>query len=240
MASERDYQRRIVGNLMFDLRYNRRRSALFDILRYPPVHPLDKVLAIEDSLAMGLIDQAQLKQPAMEVEASAFGLTERELNLSLVGYFVSQFTSTGKKLKAWKSAVAAHNEHQLIHSAWVFGQSAKVWAEADGPTFEKLVARHFRQSGWAVKMIGGAGDGGVDLIIERGPKRLVVQCKAHRKPQSPAVVRELYGALAHSNASGAILATLNGITPAAREWISGKPISVMTLRHFLPQQTQSD
>jgi len=97
-----------------------------------------------------------------------------------------------------------------------------------GAEFERLVARTFRRQGYDVKEMGGANDGGVDLIVTKGTDRGLVQCKAHARQVSPAVVRELYGTLQHSDAQCAFLASTKGASTAAMEWARGKPIIFLT------------
>ena len=86
------------------------------------------------------------------------------------------------------------------------------------------VARAMRASGWDVTTMGGANDGGIDLECVKGGVRAIVQCKAHAKKISPAVVRELYGTLMTHPASLAILASTQGPSDNARLWAEGKPI----------------
>lgn len=95
---------------------------------------------------------------------------------------------------------------------------------ANGPEFERLVARAFRKRGYKVEEMGGANDGGVDLVVTNGGYKAIVQCKAHARAIPPATIRELYGTLTHSDATVAILASTNGPSKLAREWAQGKKI----------------
>src|SRR5579883_1851594 len=65
--------------------------------------------------------------------------------------------------------------------------------------FEQLVGETFRRKGYTVEETGlGGSDGGVDLILSRGGRRVLVQCKHWRRRQVGVnVVREMYGLLAH-------------------------------------------
>ena len=95
---------------------------------------------------------------------------------------------------------------------------------ANGPEFERLVARAFRRRGYKVDEMGGANDGGVDLVVTDGDRKAIIQCKAHARAIPPATIRELYGALTHSNATVAVLVSTNGPSKLAREWAQGKSI----------------
>ena len=94
--------------------------------------------------------------------------------------------------------------------------------------FEKYTAALFRQKGYQVKVRGRSGDSGVDLDI-RGTdgRKAVAQCKRYNKTVGAEIVRELFGTMIHERASHAFLITTAGISPAAREWAQGKPITLI-------------
>ena len=94
--------------------------------------------------------------------------------------------------------------------------------------FERYVAGIFRRKGYSVKLRGGSGDLGVDLeISNQHGKRAIVQCKRYQNTVGAESVRELYGTLIHERASHAFLVTTANISPAAREWAQGKPITLI-------------
>lgn len=83
--------------------------------------------------------------------------------------------------------------------------------------FEKVVSSIYEVRGCKVKRLGGAKpDGGIDLIVEMGSERLVVQCK-HWKKWSVGVrhIREFLGALKDANIEKGVLVTLRGCTAEA-------------------------
>ena len=92
--------------------------------------------------------------------------------------------------------------------------------------FEMWCAARLRDQGFRVTEVGGQGDHGVDLIAEKGVERVVVQCKRWLgagyvgEPQ----VRDLYGAMHHASATGAMLITTGGFSEPALAWAQGKPI----------------
>jgi restriction system protein len=75
----------------------------------------------------------------------------------------------------------------------------------------------------------GSGDHGIDIILTRGQRRTIVQCKRTTSRVGPAVARELYGALIAEQADDGILAAIAGVTPGVREFFQGKPLRVMDL-----------
>ncbi|GLU48408.1 restriction endonuclease [Nocardiopsis ansamitocini] len=106
--------------------------------------------------------------------------------------------------RAW---LAAHADLEMIDSL-------------PGPDFETYVAELLRRDGHArVRVQGGAGDGGVDIlgVTPRG-ERFVVQCKRYSRPVAPAAVREFQGVLhtTHRDHIGVFVAS-NGFSAAARQ-----------------------
>lgn len=93
--------------------------------------------------------------------------------------------------------------------------------------FEKVVAGIYRSQGYKVTHIGKQGDHGVDLIVlsDTG-KKLIVQCKKWKGNVGEPLLRDLFGAMHHEEAHAAALFTTGGFTTQAREWSSGKPISL--------------
>ncbi len=95
--------------------------------------------------------------------------------------------------------------------------------------FERLVGEAFRRSGYAVQETGlGGADGGIDLVLRHGGRRILVQCKQWRRERVPvSVVREMYGLLAHHRADEVRIAALGGFTPDAARFAAGKPIALI-------------
>lgn len=94
--------------------------------------------------------------------------------------------------------------------------------------FERYVADLFRKKGYSVIMRGGSGDLGVDLELTgvRG-RRAIVQCKRYQNTIGAEIIRELYGTLIHEGVHWAFLVTTAEISEAARDWASGKPITLI-------------
>lgn len=94
--------------------------------------------------------------------------------------------------------------------------------------FEQYVAGLFRQKGYIVNRRGGTGDLGVDLeLLAPGGRKAIVQCKRYQNTVGADTVRELYGTLIHEKALHAFLITTAEISPAAREWARGKPMTLI-------------
>ncbi len=88
------------------------------------------------------------------------------------------------------------------------------WLGLSGQAFEREVASLLQGLGRSVRSVGGAGDDGVDLIIDGVP----AQCKQHQRPQGPAVVREFLGACVNHGTSTGILISSSGLTANAHSF----------------------
>lgn len=92
--------------------------------------------------------------------------------------------------------------------------------------FEELVGEAFRRQGYMVEetALDGA-DGGIDLVLRRDGRRVLVQCKQWRRRKVPVnVVREMYGLLQHHGADEVKITTIGGFTRDAERFARGKPI----------------
>ncbi len=93
--------------------------------------------------------------------------------------------------------------------------------------FEEWVGARFRDLGYKVKVTGMGGDHGIDLIAEKEGEVAVIQCKNYKSwSVGEPVLRDLYGAMHHFEATKAYLVTTGRLTKAAVGWVEGKPIEV--------------
>ncbi len=113
--------------------------------------------------------------------------------------------------------------------------------------FERYVGQLFKNKGYRVFLRGKTGDKGVDLVLVQATgRRAIVQCKRYRSTVGAEIVRELYGTLIHERVSHAFLVTTAEISRAAREWASGKPMTLIDgetlvkIAASLEQQQQAD
>ncbi|MBU1059889.1 MAG: restriction endonuclease [Proteobacteria bacterium] len=95
--------------------------------------------------------------------------------------------------------------------------------------FEELVGEAYRRQGYAVMENDGAGpDGGIDLVISRGGKRYLVQCKQYRSQKvSVKVVREMFGLVAAEQAAGGIVITSGKFTKDADKFAKDKSLELV-------------
>ncbi len=102
-----------------------------------------------------------------------------------------------------------------------------------GPQFEDLIASLFRKDGYTVGYCGGNGDEGIDLVLEMGEEKDVVQCKPGKSDIESPVVREFYGALMHAAARHGFIVTSASFNQGARDFARGKPISLISAAEIL-------
>ena len=86
--------------------------------------------------------------------------------------------------------------------------------------FERLVGAAFRQQGFEVVELGGDGpDGGVDLVLNKGGKRYLAQCKHWKAWQvGVSIVRELNGVVGAQRADGGYVITGGRFTSEAMKF----------------------
>ncbi len=102
-------------------------------------------------------------------------------------------------------------------------------AAMDWRDFEKLLAEGFRRRGFEARETGGGGaDGGVDLVLQKGREKFLVQCKHWRAFNVGVdVVRELYGVMAASGATGGYVVTSGKFTQPAVDFVAGRNIELV-------------
>jgi|ERR1700722_1965803 len=86
----------------------------------------------------------------------------------------------------------------------------------NGKTFEIFLVSVFTREGYIVKLVGGTGDFGADLILRRGDHKSVVQAKRYAGNVGVDAVQEVAAARAHYKANRAIVVTNSHYTSAAR------------------------
>jgi len=171
----------------------------------------------------------------------------------VVGYFALVFSSIWAAAalitKIEQRLVLLHPKSGPVHryqqavtafEDWWVRTKAEHWQRLSGRGFELELARLFNAIGWEAKTTRESGDRGIDIEAKIDGARVIVQCKAHSKPISPSVARELYGTLAASKAQSAILASVSGFGPGVHAFVAGKPIELIDLPWILEKQQGLD
>lgn len=85
--------------------------------------------------------------------------------------------------------------------------------------FEALVAEGFRLQGHFVIGSGGGTDDAVDLLLQKGEEKFLVQCRHWRAPKvDVGAVRDFHGTVSAKGAAGGFLVTAGEFTAAATEF----------------------
>jgi len=123
------------------------------------------------------------------------------------------------------SAIRAFRKRRMLErQSGIESIRALSWKE-----FEELLAEAYRRSGYAVtENISLGPDGGVDLAVEKGGDRYLVQAKQWKSVKVPvSVVREMFGLMTAEGASGVIIVTSGMFTQEAKNFASDKPIDLV-------------
>ncbi|MEN3371175.1 MAG: restriction system protein [Verrucomicrobiota bacterium] len=120
-------------------------------------------------------------------------------------------------LRPWKT------RHMLEQQTSIESLRALPWKR-----FEDLLGEAYRRRGYRVQeTLGGGADGGVDLVLRKDGRTILVQCKRWKQSVPVQTVRELYGVLIDRGVAGAKLVATTTFTPDAIAFASGKPIELV-------------
>lgn len=102
------------------------------------------------------------------------------------------------------------------------------WKKIDPRKFERITAMIFEKLGYKTKVIGGAGDQGIDIMAHKDGKRIFIQCKKMDKV-IPDDVRAFWGSIQPIIKEGekGFLVTTGEFTREGKEWVKDKPIELI-------------
>ena len=150
-------------------------------------------------------------------------------SLASVGqYLLPLLCLAGASMSAWRRRVRQNLVTDVAQSKASDALDGMSWRE-----FEMLVGEGFRLHGYQVMETGGGGaDGGVDLVLTKpgksGGEKFLVQCKQWRAFKVGVdVVRELYGVMAASGATGGFVVTSGRFTEDAISFASGRNVTLV-------------
>jgi restriction system protein len=130
----------------------------------------------------------------------------------------------GAGISAWRRHV-----RQNLVAEVTQGNAANVIDGMSWRQFEILVGESFRLQGFKVAEIGGGGsDGGVDLVLNKGSEKFLVQCKQWKAFKvGVEVVRELYGVMTAKGAAGGFVVTSGRFTKEAEDFANGRNVTLI-------------
>lgn len=129
-------------------------------------------------------------------------------------------------IAALASYLGARRRRRLLETS----SSLECLASRDWHEFEMLVGEAFRHHGYSVEEAGlGGPDGGIDLILRKHGRKVLVQCKQWRRRQiGVSVVREMMGLLVHHGADEVKIVGIGSFTRDAQAFAAGKPIQLIS------------
>ena len=87
----------------------------------------------------------------------------------------------------------------------------------NGTEFERYVGRLLEHQGFKIKLMGGSGDLGVDIIAQKNNLKYSVQVKRHTNPVSRHAVSDAVAGKDHYGCNKAMVVTNNHFTEGAKE-----------------------
>ena len=97
------------------------------------------------------------------------------------------------------------------------------WWSLDGWEFEEEVAKVYIKNGYKAEVTKRTGDGGVDIVMYKDRKKIIVQCKHYSYPVAPEVLRALWGVKDDFRADEVILVASSGVSSHSKDFIKNKP-----------------
>jgi len=132
-------------------------------------------------------------------------------------------TNTADVRRLHKQGRAQLNRLQRFRKTKMLDELKKM----DPILFEHLVGALFEQRGFRSTVTVAGGDEGVDVVVRKGLRKAVVQCKRYDGSVGQPTIRDLYGTMLHNRANEAYLVTTAMLTKQAEEWAKNKPIHLI-------------
>lgn len=162
----------------------------------------------------------------------SFGKTDTTITAAIMG-LIGLVLLFGWFIKGWgiTSAVTTQQGQSVnkIQETQHFNHIRQLdeIRQLDPVAFERFVGSLFEKMGYQVQTTPLSGDEGIDLILRKGTKLAIVQCKRYENSVGQPVVRDLYGAMVHNKADEAYLVTTGTVTLPAQQWVVGKPLHLV-------------
>ena len=121
------------------------------------------------------------------------------------------------------------------YETWFFRTQLDFWRSLSGRQFEIELASLLKKHGHTVKVVGGAGDKGIDIILDNNT---AVQCKAYKSKVGPAAIRDLIGSMQNANYKQGILASVNGFSKGVYEYNKKNNIELLDASHYIQLQKE--
>lgn len=105
--------------------------------------------------------------------------------------------------------------------------------DMDGSEFEERLAVLYKNLGYNVTRIGGTGDAGVDLIVEKQGVKTAVQAKRYKNNVPEAAVQQVHTGKDYYHCDKAIIVTNSFFTPMAQEVANATGIKLWNRNYLI-------
>ena len=180
-------------------------------------------LALVSYLVLHSMAQKPLTMALQPGQVGSFAATAMWHTFTNIGQYILPFLFLlGAGVSAYKRQQARRLHAEAANR--VDGVAQGTWRE-----FEVLVDEYFRRQGFTALDNGGGGpDGGVDVLLQKGSDKYLVQCKQWRALRvGVQPVRELYGVMAARRMAGGFVVTSGEFTQEARNFAEGREIQLI-------------
>lgn len=102
-----------------------------------------------------------------------------------------------------------------------------------GLDFEKEMSKTFKALGMHATLTSASNDRDIDIFLRNGAKKIAVQCKHQRAKVSPAVARDLLGAMTSESCDESLLISTGGFTSNTLAFCQKNSIKKMDINDVL-------
>lgn len=134
--------------------------------------------------------------------------------------FILQHTKTEELIEKYRVSKATQKAIEVLSNS------------EKGQQFELYCMEILSKRGWKVTTTPTTGDQGADLIIERGPLKIVLQCKDFSANVGNSAVQEVHAARTFYNSSMAAIVCTGGYTRAARTLAKSLNVDLWNVRQL--------
>ena len=119
------------------------------------------------------------------------------------------------------------------YKKYLKGKELDYWYSLSGWAFEAEFEKILNKHGFVTKRTSGSYDGGVDIYAQKNDISYAVQCKAHKNPIGPSIVRELFGVIMDKKNDKGILVNLGGFTQGVYNFVEGRQIILLDIKDVI-------
>jgi restriction system protein len=177
-----------------------------------------------------------LRRRAQLVRLDPYGKPLHEKWIKEIGYFVSQHIQPS--LSPGELAALLRNPIEIseiiagqVEAAQRVQPAFQTFSDDMTPAeFETFCAEELRRAGWNTRVTVQSRDQGVDVVAEKGGRRVVLQCKLYARPVGNKSVQEATAARAHEQADFGIVVSNNRYTNDAEQLAQSNSILLLHFR----------